>query len=160
MPNVPYEAVSFPIGGRDVYRGLIVLYGLIALYSMLTVYFGAQTVEMATSPTYARFFPIGLFFCSLAALFGVIRSRYSRLVWIEYAGTLLLMAGLIGYAVAIVWVGAIEKEWYRFPGAVLPLMVMVFPVLRLKNILKVVKNTPRRRRWWFKLGIAGAREES
>jgi hypothetical protein len=136
---MPYEAVSFPIGGRDVYRGLIVLYCLIALYSALAVYFGAQTVEQATSPAYATIFPIALFACALAALYGVVRSRYTRRVWLEYAGTVLLLAGLMGYTCAIVWAATSQHEPWRVPGAVLPVMVSVFPTLRLLNILKVVK---------------------
>lgn len=136
---MPYEAVSFPIGGRDVYRGLIVLYCMIALYAALATWFGAQTVGMAAGPLYGALFPIGLFFCSLSALYGVIRSRYTRRVWLEYAGTVLLLAGMVGYSIAIVWVGLASGEHFRFPGAIWPLAMSVFPVLRLRNILKVVK---------------------
>jgi peptidoglycan/LPS O-acetylase OafA/YrhL len=151
---MPYEAVSFPIGGKDVYRGLIVLYCLIALYSALAVYFGAQTVEQATNPAYGAVFPIALFFCALAALYGVVRSRYTRRVWLEYAGTVLLLAGLMGYTCAIVWAATSLHEPWRVPGAVLPVMVSVFPTLRLRNILKVVKVHAKQRAA-RKLGIVG-----
>lgn len=143
---MPYESVSFPIGGKDVYRGLIVLYTIIVAYAALTVYFGAVTVGRAAGPLYADLFPIALSACGIAALYGVVRSRYTRRVWLEYAGTLLLLAGLIGYAGAIIWSGLADGEHYRLPAALLPVMVAVFPAMRLKNILKVVRGAARAKR--------------
>lgn len=138
--RVPYEAVNFPIGGKAVYWGLIVKYSLMGLYSALSVYTGAQTVGVATSPLYARLFPVVLFFTSLGALYGVIRSRYTRRVWLEYLGTLGLIAGMVGFSGAIVYASFALGEPWRLPGALLPVILSVFPVLRLMNILKVVRH--------------------
>jgi hypothetical protein len=137
---MPYEAVSFPIGGRDVYRGLIVQYSLIALYAAGASIFGAQTVGLATGPLYAAIFPVALFGCALAALWGVVRSRYTRKVAFEYAGTALMLAGLVGFSVSIIWVGFDLDEHWRFPGALLPIAMCVFPFLRMRNIIKVVRS--------------------
>lgn len=142
---MPYEAVSFPIGGRNVYRGLIVLYGLIGLYSALTVWVGAQTVGQAAGPLYAAVFPVALFFCSAAAMFGVIRSRYTRTVGIEYASTVLLLAGLYSFSGAIIWVATATGEHWRYPGSILPMIASVFVVLRMLNILGVVKEQSRKK---------------
>lgn len=139
-PLVQYEAVSFPIGGKAVYYGLITKYSLLALYSACTVYFGAVTVGQATSPLYARVFPVALFFSCLAALYGVIRSRYTRKVWLEYLGTVLLIAGMVGYAVALAYTGVSDHMLYRLPAALLPIILSVFPILRLINILRVVRR--------------------
>lgn len=137
---MPYEAVSFPIGGKAVYYGLIVKYSALALYSAATVYFGATTVGQATSHLYAQIFPVALFFSCLAALYGVIRSRYTRKVWLEYLGTVLLIAGMVGYAVALFYTGITEHMPFRLPAAMLPVVLSVFPVLRLMNILRVVRR--------------------
>jgi hypothetical protein len=137
---VAYEAVSFPIGGKAVYRGLIIKYSLLALYSASAVYFGAQTVGEAAGRAYAAVFPVALFFSCLAALYGVIRSRYTRRVWLEYIGTLLLLAGMVGYAGAIFYTACDQHELWRLPASLLPIILSVFPVLRLLNILKVVRR--------------------
>lgn len=134
-----YQAANFPIGGREAYVGLLWKYSLMSLYAGSASLLGAVTVGRATDPFYARLFPALLFIACLTALTGVVVSRWTARVWIEYAGTAALLAGMVGYSIAIAYVGiAIEHEWARVPPAILPLILMVFPVLRLRNILKTV----------------------
>lgn len=136
---MPYEAVSFPIGGPAVYKGLIWLYSIITAYAVGVVFLGANTVGEAAGQDYARIFPVGLAFSSLAALWGVIRSRYTRTVGIEYAGTALLLAGLLSYSAALVVTSLSPEMIHRLPAALLPAAIGVFPILRMRNIIKVVK---------------------
>lgn len=137
---MPYEAVSFPIGGPAVYKGLIWLYSIITAYAVGVVLLGAVTVGEAAGQEYARLFPVGLAFSSLAALWGVIRSRYTRTVGIEYAGTALLLAGLASYSVALgVTSFTLPDMVHRLPASLLPAAIAVFPILRMRNIIKVVK---------------------
>lgn len=136
---MPYQAANFPIGGREAYVGLLWKYSLMSLYAGTASLLGAVTVGRATDPFYARLFPALLFLACLTALVGVVVSRWTARVWIEYVGTATLLAGMVGYSIAIAYVGiAIEHDWARVPPALLPLVLMVFPVLRLRNILKTV----------------------
>lgn len=138
---MPYQAANFPIGGKEAYIGLLVKYSIMAVYSASAVVFGATTVGQAVTPLYARLFPSLLFLCCLAALVGVVRSRWTRKVWIEYAGTVGLLAGMVGYSIAIGYVGLIiNHDLSRIPPAVLPLALCVFPVLRLVNIIRAVRR--------------------
>lgn len=138
-PLVPYEAVSFPIGGRNVYRGLIAKYIILSCYAAGSFYVGAVTVGRAAGPFYAQVFPVALLFSCLAALYGVVRSRYTRKVWIEYVGTVLLIAGLVSYACALAYTAVASDEVYKLPPSLLPIGFCVFPTLRLINILGVVR---------------------
>ncbi|MFF8187744.1 hypothetical protein ACF044_10850 [Microbacterium sp. NPDC016588] len=136
---VHYQAANFPIGGREAYVGLLWKYSLMSLYAGSASMLGAVTIGRATDPFYARLFPALLFIACLTALVGVVVSRWTARVWIEYVGTAALLAGMVGYSIAIAYVGvAIEHDWARVPPAILPLILMVFPVLRLRNILKTV----------------------
>lgn len=136
---MPYQATNFPIGGREAYVGLLWKYSLIAGYSALAVVLGATTVGRATDPFYAKLFPSMLFIAACTALIGVVVSRWAARVWIEYAGTVALLAGMVGYSLAIGYVAvAVYGDPGRLPGALIPLILMVFPILRLKNILKTV----------------------
>lgn len=137
--TVPYQAANFPIGGREAYVGLLWKYSLMALYAGSASLLGAVTIGRATDPFYARLFPALLFLACVTALAGVVVSRWTARVWVEYAGTAALLAGMVGYAIAIVYVALFEDhDLARVPPAILPLVLMVFPILRLKNILKTV----------------------
>lgn len=136
---MPYQAANFPIGGREAYVGLLWKYALMAVYAGSASLLGATTVGRATGPFYEQLFPALLFLACLTALAGVVVSRWTARVWIEYAGTVALLAGMAGYSIAIGYVGLfIDHDWSRVPPAILPLTLMVFPILRLRNILKTV----------------------
>lgn len=138
---MPYQAANFPIGGKEAYVGLLWKYSVLAVYSALATWLGATTVGQAVDPFYARLFPALLFIACLGALVGVVRSRWTQKVWIEYVGTLGLLAGLVGYSIAIVFVGAaVLHEAARIPPALIPLALCVFPILRLVNIIRAVRR--------------------
>lgn len=137
---MPYEAANFPIGGKAVYYGLIIKYTLLAVYAAGATYFGATTVGNAAGELYALIFPVALLAACLGALYGVIRSRYTRRVWIEYVGTLGLLAGMTSYAAAILYTAVAFNEPSRLPPALLPVILSVFPTLRLFNILVVIRR--------------------
>lgn len=136
---MPYQAANFPIGGREAYVGLLWKYSILGVYSAATVFLGATTVGLAVDPFYAHLFPTMLFIACVTALAGVVISRWTARVWVEYVGTAALLAGVAGYAIAIGYVAiAVQHDWSRVPPALIPLVVMVFPILRLRNILKTV----------------------
>lgn len=136
---MPYQAANFPIGGKEAYVGLLWKYSLMSVYAGSASLLGAVTVGRATDPFYGRLFPALLFIATLAALVGVVVSRWTARVWIEYAGTMALLAGMVGFSIAIAYVAIfVDHEWARVPGALLPLILMVFPILRMRNILKTV----------------------
>jgi hypothetical protein len=139
MRAMPYTAANFPIGGREAYVGLIWKYSLIALYAALAVLLGATTVGKATDPFFAKLFPAMLFISACAALIGVVLSRWTARVWIEYFGTVALLAGMVGYTIAIFYVAVwVYGDPGRVPGSFIPLIMMVFPIMRLRNILRTV----------------------
>lgn len=136
---MPYQAANFPIGGREAYVGLLWKYALMSIYAGSASLLGAVTIGRATDPFYARLFPALLFLACVTALAGVVVSRWTARVWVEYVGTAALLAGMVGYAIAIIYVALFEDhDLARVPPAILPLVLMVFPILRLKNILKTV----------------------
>lgn len=136
---MPYQAANFPIGGREAYVGLLWKYAILAVYAAGSFFLGATTIGKATGEAYATLFPAVLFVACVTALVGVVVSRWTARVWIEYVGTLALLAGMVGYAIAIAYVAVfIYHDLGRLPAAVLPIVLMVFPILRLRNILKTV----------------------
>jgi hypothetical protein len=136
---MPYQAANFPIGGKEAYTGLLWKYSIMAVYAASSSLLGATTVGRATDPFYARLFPALLFIACCTALVGVVVSRWTARVWVEYAGTAALLAGMAGYSIAIGYVGiAVDHDWSRLPPAILPIALMVFPVMRLRNILRTV----------------------
>jgi hypothetical protein len=136
---MPYQAANFPIGGREAYVGLLWKYAILGVYALSSFALGAVTVGRATGEFYARLFPALLFVACVTALIGVVVSRWTARVWIEYAGTVALLAGMVGYSFAISYVALfIDHDPARLPPAMLPLVLMVFPILRLRNILKTV----------------------
>lgn len=136
---MPYQAANFPIGGREAYVGLLWKYAILAVYAAGSFFLGATTVGYATGPAYAKLFPALLFLACVTALVGVVVSRWTARVWIEYAGTALLLAGMVGYSIAIAFTAlGVYGDWGRLPAAVLPLALMVYPILRLRNILHTV----------------------
>lgn len=142
-----YQAANFPIGGREAYLGLLWKYSLLAVYASGSFFLGATTVGYATGPAYAKLFPVFLFLACIMAFVGVIVSRWTARVWIEYAGTIFLLAGMVGYAIAIAYVAlGVYGDLGRLPAAVLPIVLMVFPILRLRNILKTVAQWKAARR--------------
>jgi hypothetical protein len=136
---MPYQAANFPIGGREAYVGLLWKYSILGVYSASSFMLGAVTVGKATGEFYARLFPALLFAACVTALIGVVVSRWTARVWVEYAGTVALLAGMVGYSFAIAFVALfVDHDPGRLPPAILPLVLMVFPILRLRNILKTV----------------------
>lgn len=144
---MPYQAANFPIGGREAYVGLLWKYAILAVYAAGSFILGATTVGYATGPGYAKLFPALLFLACLTALVGVVVSRWSARVWVEYVGTALLLAGMVGYSIAITYTAlAVYHDLGRLPAAVLPLALMVYPILRLRNILHTVATWKAARR--------------
>lgn len=136
---MPYQAANFPIGGREAYVGLLWKYSIMGAYAGSAFFLGATTVGKATGASYARLFPALLFIACITALIGVVASRWTARVWVEYVGTALLLAGMVGYSVAIAYVAFfIDHDLGRLPPSLLPIALMVFPILRLRNILHTV----------------------
>jgi hypothetical protein len=152
---MPYQAANFPIGGREAYVGLLWKYSILALYAGSASLLGATTVGRATDPFYGRLFPALLFLSCVTALAGVVVSRWTARVWVEYVGTAALLAGMVGYAIAVVFVAvSIDHDPSRIPPFLLPVALMVFPILRLRNILKTVAA------WRAARRLQTAREEA
>jgi hypothetical protein len=57
-------------------------------------------------------------------------------VKLEYAGTLLLEAGLFGYFVAFVWRFIAHGDWVTLPSSLIPIILGVVPMFRLISILR------------------------
>jgi len=130
-----YEIAAFPLTGVAVYRTLVIKYVLLALYSLASIIDGVPEITAVAGHAYGLVWPALLLLASIAALAGVVRSRYTGKVKLEYAGTVSLLAGMAGYAVAIVWLAVSSGNWHHSPGAILPLVLSAFPLARLLNIL-------------------------
>lgn len=143
MPQ--FQAAHFPIGGRDAYWGYIWMYVSIAMFGACSALIsGVPAITETTIPIFSLFFPIFVFIFAAGALVGVVYSRYSSHVRFEYWMTLLLLAGLIGYAAAIInrsfWEA--DADLGRFPSMFLPISMSVFPFIRLRKILTEVPRKP------------------
>lgn len=137
-----YEVAAFPLTGPAVYKALLVKYSFLIAYSAGSVLVGVQpTIAQAAGRVYGLVWPSLLLIGAIAALVGVVRSRHTGHVRLEYAGTVALLAGMVGYFVAIAWIGIVGGHWSALPSALLPLVLSVFPFFRLRNILGKNKST-------------------
>lgn len=138
MPKTKYfDIAAFPITGPAVYQALVTKYVIILVYTISTVIFGLPAMTQAAGHLYGLFFPVALTATAGLALTGVIRSRHTGKIRVEYWGTLFLLAGFAGYSVAIVWRALSEPDRLdTLPAALLPVILSVFPFFRLRNILK------------------------
>jgi hypothetical protein len=136
-----YEIAAFPLTGVAVYRTLLVKYVLITIYALASIVDGVPEITKAAGHTYGLVWPAVLLLGSLAALAGVVRSRYTGHVKLEYAGTVALLAAMAGYGVAVVWLAITSGNWHHSPGAILAIVLTAFPFARLLNILGRNKTT-------------------
>lgn len=137
-----FEISAFPLTGPAVYHALVTKYIIMIAWSAGSAVGGIPTVSEVTGYVYGVALPLGLLVTSAMALVGVVRSRHTGRTRLEYVGTLLLIAGLVGYSVAIVLRAIVELDWDDLPGALLPILVAVFPYYRLRNILKKPHGGP------------------
>lgn len=117
---------------------LIIVYALVALYGTLAGWAGVATLDIVSGPTWALLWPILTVFFSAAAIAGVLISRRYGRTTFELVTTLLLVALLVGYALAIVIRVEADGNVTRLPVAVLPVALSVHPFARLIRIARGV----------------------
>lgn len=118
------------------YPGLIVKYTVVALYGLAVSTFGLVTLGATAGPQWELAWPVLLTVFALLALAGLLRSFFTRKFLLEIITTLMLNGLLFGYAVAIVARTLGDGDVSRLPAVALPLLVTVFPWLRLGHIVR------------------------
>jgi hypothetical protein len=132
-----FEIAAFPLTGETVYRTLVRKYILIAVYSAGAAVVGLPAITEVAGAVYGFIFPIALFATSIMALIGVVRSRHTGHTRLEYWGTAFMIAGMVGYAVALFYRAAIGLAPIgTMPSALLPVILSMYPGARVLNILK------------------------
>jgi len=117
---------------------LVIVYALVALYGTLAGWVGVATLDVVGGPTWALLWPILTVFFAVAAIAGVLISRRYGQTSFELVTTLLLIALLVGYALAIVVRTEFDGNMSRLPVAVLPVALSVHPFARLVRIARGV----------------------
>jgi len=116
---------------------LVIEYSLIALYGILCSWVGVATLDIVGGPVWAFAWPLAIVVFSLGAIVGVVVSNRLARRGFELVTTLLLIALLMGYAIAIiVRVAEVDGELNRLPVAVLPFALSVHPFSRLVRIAR------------------------
>ena len=117
---------------------LVLVYALVAVYGTLAGWVGVATLDVVGGPTWALVWPVLTVFFAAAAIAGVLISRRFGRTTFELVTTLLLVALLVGYAVAIVIRVEVDGNASRLPVAVLPVALSVHPFARLVRIARGV----------------------
>lgn len=121
---------------RPPYASLIIKYGLISLYGLASSIVGITTLDVVAGALWGVLWPGLVTILALLAMVGVIRSRVTEKEGTELVFTLLLIALLIGYSVAIIARTFVDGQVSRLPIAFLPVILCVFPARRLVQIAR------------------------
>ena len=113
---------------------LILMYALLTLYGIGSGVVGVTTLSVVAGDEWAVIWPALVAALSASALIGVVRSWVANKHGWEVVATLLLVAMLIGYVVAILARTTIDGDASRLPVAILPLVVSIPPAFRLVTI--------------------------
>ena len=109
-----------------------------AVYGTLAAWVGVATLDVVGGRTWALLWPILTVFFAVAAIAGVLISRRYGRTSFELVTTLLLVALLVGYAIAIVIRTDFDGNVSRLPVAVLPVALSVHPFAQLVRIARGV----------------------
>jgi hypothetical protein len=120
--------------GPPPYRTLIVKYALITMYGLTSCIVGVVTLDVAAGAVWAVLWPILVTVLAFLALLGVVHSWRTGRERFELVTTLLLIAMLVGYTVAILLRTWEDGEVSRLPVAWLPIILSVYPGRRLIQI--------------------------
>lgn len=118
------------------YTRLGVKYFLVALYGAAASIVGVTTINVVGGHVWETAWPFLLSLSSLAAIFGIIRSKYFQKTGFEFGTTLTFISLLMSYSVAIVVRTLFDGDMSRLPVAVLPVIISVTPFARILDIAR------------------------
>lgn len=126
------------------YYMLVSYYGAIVGYALTTILLGVLSIEQTVSREYAYLWSASLMLGALLAGGGAVFSARFKTHWLELIGTILIMAELAGYAVAIVIYAADGGESARYSAVWLPVILAILPIYRIA-VMSVDGSLTRRR---------------
>ena len=124
------------MGGPEPHGSLALIYALLTVYGIGSAAVGVTTLDVVAGAAWGLLWPSLVALFALAAFIGVIRSRITEKHGWEVVGSLLLIALMLGYALAIVVRTAFDLDISRLPYGVLPVVVAVSPAFRLLHIAR------------------------
>lgn len=131
-----------PIAGPTSYRSLITTYALLTLYGVGSSIVGVATLIVVSGQAWGLLWPFLVALFSLGALLATLRSRATSKRGVELVVTLLLIALLAGYTIAIIVRTFMDGHMERLPIGLLPIIISVNPFSRL---LFIARTSQRRR---------------
>jgi hypothetical protein len=134
MPH-RFIIAAFPLSGPEVYKMLLTFYTVTIVYAFGSTATGVQTIQATAGDLYSQIWPVILLIAATFAMFGMIRSRHTGHVQVEFYGTLMVLACMVGYASAIVWRFWNDGDVQRLPASLLPMLIGILPFWRLRAIL-------------------------
>lgn len=113
-----------------------VKYALLALYGLAASVVGIVTIEKVSGETWAILWPLLVTVFAVASLISLERSRARRKYGVEIVFTILLLATVNFYTVAIVARTLEDGDWTRLPVALLPVILSVSPFAHVLDIAR------------------------
>lgn len=127
--------------GPAPHTPLAVIYALLTVYGLGSALAGVTTLDVVAGAAWGLTWPALVAVLALASFVGVVRSRITDKEGWEVVSTLLLIALLAGYAIAIPIRTMLDGDWSRLPFAVLPVVAAVFPASRLLDIARTGRKS-------------------
>lgn len=115
---------------------LVIMYALLTIYGLGSGAVGVTTLSVVAGDQWAIIWPGLVAALSAGALIGVLRSWLANKHGWEVVATLLLVAMLAGYVIAILARTTLDGDPTRLPVAMLPLVVSIPPAFRLVDIAR------------------------
>lgn len=129
----------YVILGNTPFVTLIVKYSLMIVYGVLATIFGNLSISIVGGDKFSFWWSISLVVLSAGALTSVIL-WYNKKAKMELVFTLLMICLLFGYSIDIFIRCAVTNSTATMAAGMLPLIINVYPCVRVINILRTFEK--------------------
>jgi len=129
--------------GLDPYPLLLTKYALLAVYGIGSEAVGVITITTVAGETWGVIWPVLIAVFAIASFLATLRSKYTHRFLLETIATLMLIALLAGYVVAIIVRTLNDGLLERLPVGLLPVILSITPAARLLDLARPHVKLPR-----------------
>jgi hypothetical protein len=126
--------------GPEPHGELAMIYAVLTVYGIGSAVVGMTTLDVVAGAMWALLWPVLVAVVSMVAFVGVIRSSLAGKHGLEVVGTLLLIALMIGYTIAIMIRTGFDGDVSRLPYGLLPVVVAIPPAFQLVRVARQGRN--------------------